>query len=370
LHTSDLNDGTDWNKLNLTSVTEQNSLDEFLNNAELAGTDFDAEKLNVKFVSMKKVASNAGVLTKEEEMKVREVQEKHKEFIKIPRRPFWKTHDYDAVSLARKERESFLEWRRNLALIQEKEHITMTPFEKNLEFWRQLWRVIDKSDVILQIVDARNPLLFHCDDLEKYVKEVDENKINVILINKSDFLSQWQRLTWLKHFESKGIKVIFWSALAATVDELTETESDNSEDENDGQLDEEEEYTDDENDDKNFNKFNVLLENDGEENESSSPIPVINDKIEEFNDSAVVVTDELQNEFNKDKEAEEEEDTEKEEEIEADNKQVKESLPTDRPQLTPEEIEKCKILTRIELIDFLKTVHTGGADKKVNKFKN
>jgi large subunit GTPase 1 len=35
-----------------------------------------------------------------------------------------------------------------------------TPFEKNLEVWRQLWRVIEKCDIIIQIVDARNPLLF------------------------------------------------------------------------------------------------------------------------------------------------------------------------------------------------------------------
>lgn len=40
LHTSELNDGYDWNKLNLQSVTEQDSLNEFLSTAELAGTEF------------------------------------------------------------------------------------------------------------------------------------------------------------------------------------------------------------------------------------------------------------------------------------------------------------------------------------------
>ena len=28
--------------------------------------------------------------------------------------------------------------------MQEAEHLSMTPFEKNLDFWRQLWRVIEK----------------------------------------------------------------------------------------------------------------------------------------------------------------------------------------------------------------------------------
>ena len=46
---------------------------------------------------------------------------------------------------------------------------------------------------MLQIVDARNPLLFRCEDLEKYVKEVNENKGNMILINKADLLTEGQR---------------------------------------------------------------------------------------------------------------------------------------------------------------------------------
>ena len=44
LHTTELNDGYDWNRLNLQSVTEQNTLDDFLATAELAGTEFQAGK--------------------------------------------------------------------------------------------------------------------------------------------------------------------------------------------------------------------------------------------------------------------------------------------------------------------------------------
>ncbi len=42
LHTSELSDGYDWNRLNLRSVTEESRLDEFLATAELAGTEFTA----------------------------------------------------------------------------------------------------------------------------------------------------------------------------------------------------------------------------------------------------------------------------------------------------------------------------------------
>lgn len=65
----------------------------------------------------------------------------------------------------------------------------------------------------MQIVDARNPLLFRCEDLERYVKEIDKNKMNLILCNKSDFLTFRQRSIWAKYFDSIGISVVFFSAL-------------------------------------------------------------------------------------------------------------------------------------------------------------
>ena len=39
---TDFTASADWNRLNLRSVTDQNSLDEFLTTAQLAGTDFAA----------------------------------------------------------------------------------------------------------------------------------------------------------------------------------------------------------------------------------------------------------------------------------------------------------------------------------------
>lgn len=49
--------------------------------------------------------------------------------------------------------------------------ITLTPYEKNLEVWKQLWRVVEKSDILVQVVDGRDPLFYRCVDLEKYVNE-------------------------------------------------------------------------------------------------------------------------------------------------------------------------------------------------------
>ncbi|ELU18504.1 hypothetical protein CAPTEDRAFT_149684 [Capitella teleta] len=231
LHTSELGDGYDWNRINLKSVTDENTLDEFLATAELAGTEFTAEKLNVKFVS---VDNNGGLLNTEEEEKVNQIQSDHKTLLTVPRRPEWDEFT-TAAELDRKEKDSFLDWRRQLAELQDIEGLVLTPFEKNIEFWRQLWRVIERSDVVVQIVDARNPLLFRCEDLERYVKEVNEEKENLILVNKADFLSDEQRQKWVEYFDSIGIYVAFWSARL----EAEKTEVNEEEDEEEGVEEEE-----------------------------------------------------------------------------------------------------------------------------------
>lgn len=75
-----------------------------------------------------------------------------------------------ALEINQNENLAFLNWRRDIANIEENHvKLAITPFEKNLEVWKQLWRVIEKADLLLQIVDARNPYFFYSEDLEKYI---------------------------------------------------------------------------------------------------------------------------------------------------------------------------------------------------------
>ncbi|XP_070322312.1 large subunit GTPase 1 homolog [Odocoileus virginianus] len=220
LHTSELNDGYDWGRLNLQSVTEQSSLDDFLATAELAGTEFVAEKLNIKFVPPE---ARTGLLSFEENQRIKKLHEENKQFLCIPRRPKW-DQKTSPEELKQAEKDNFLEWRRQLVWLEEEQNLILTPFERNLDFWRQLWRVIERSDIVVQIVDARNPLLFRCEDLECYVKTIDDNKENVILVNKADLLTIEQRSAWAEFFEKENVKVIFWSALAEAIQLMANSE--------------------------------------------------------------------------------------------------------------------------------------------------
>ncbi|KAJ0694560.1 putative Ras GTPase GNL1 [Helianthus annuus] len=46
------------------------------------------------------------------------------------------------------ERRAFLVWRRSLARLEENDSLVLTPFEKNLDIWRQLWSVLERSDLV------------------------------------------------------------------------------------------------------------------------------------------------------------------------------------------------------------------------------
>jgi large subunit GTPase 1 len=263
------------------SVTEQGALDEFLSTAELAGTDFTAEKINnVKIIH--KDQKNPYLLSAAEE---RATVRKHREntsALTVPRRPPW-DEKTTAQELDLLERDSLLNWRRGLAEMQQNSDLLMTPFERNLEVWRQLWRVIERSDLVVQIVDARNPLLFRSEDLEAYVKEVDSKKNNLLLVNKADMMTLEQRTAWADYFVEAGINYKFFSAeLAKELNEARalEEEGEENSDEDDGSSEDEDD--EEETDTKDTQK-------DDEDNvEASVPLTAEEERIR------ILTTDELE----------------------------------------------------------------------------
>jgi len=206
-HTTDISETYARNTMQ--SITHENDLDAFLHTAELAGTEFKAEKLNVTVITSE--SQNPFLLTPEKEKEILESFETNKSKLTIPRRPKW-NENTTAAELQQAERENFLNWRRGLAQLEEKNGLLLTPYERNLEIWRQLWRVVERSDLVVQIVDARNPLVFRSEDLERYVKENGEEKKNLLLINKADMLTVNQRMKWAEYFQKNDIEYVFFSA--------------------------------------------------------------------------------------------------------------------------------------------------------------
>jgi large subunit GTPase 1 len=208
----------DEHSKNIKSTLETNNLDEFLSLTKLSQKKF--EVLNEIMVMQNINGENRDVSQNEFSnvlmrniLKNSEINLQDSKSLAIPKRPQWK-EGISAKEFERMEREAFLNWRRLLAEEEEKNlELAITPFEKNIEIWRQLWLVVEKSQVLIQIVDGRNPLFFRSLDLEKYIKDVSQEKEIILLVNKADLLTPEIRRHWANYFNENKIKYIFFSAL-------------------------------------------------------------------------------------------------------------------------------------------------------------
>ncbi|CAI5479751.1 unnamed protein product [Closterium sp. Yama58-4] len=154
----------------LVSVVDQSDLEELLTTAELAGREFAAQRGNAEIIYLDGQdvgAQKRGGSSSER----REQEELHRKLLTIPRRPKWSAR-MTSAELDASEKAAFLEWRRSLSAVEENNHLVVTPFEKNLDIWRQLWRVLERSHLVVTVVDSRDPLFYRCTDLEAYVHEL------------------------------------------------------------------------------------------------------------------------------------------------------------------------------------------------------
>lgn len=190
---------------NITSILDNKALDDYIANIEMEGVD----------VEVRRVHNNDSFLvecsSEKQKLQAFTTKDFHFSQLSIPRKPSWSL-DMTAEEVDRREKNAFLQWRRNIASLEDANNGSMkvTPFEKNIEVWRQLWRVVERSDFLVQIVDARNPLLYYTSDLSAYAAEKDRHMM--LLINKADLLTDFQRICWARYFRKEGVRCVFYSA--------------------------------------------------------------------------------------------------------------------------------------------------------------
>merc|ERR1719420_187432 len=156
---------------NVNSCLDQTSLDDFLTRADMANLEFEAEKST-------QIIFESNSVIRDFKTEQKPTVDLATMLVPIPKRPQW-DKDTSPEELTQRENDHFLDWRGTLAALEEQSNAVMTPYEKNLDFWRQLWRVVERSDVLIQILDGRNPLFYQSPDLEAYVKK--HNKRSILL---------------------------------------------------------------------------------------------------------------------------------------------------------------------------------------------
>ncbi|KAI8448041.1 NUC091 domain-containing protein [Phakopsora pachyrhizi] len=79
--------------------------------------------------------------------------------------------------------------------------------------WSELYKVIDSSDVILHVLDARDPLGTRCISVENYLAKEKRGKKLVWILNKIDLVPGWVAARWVKYLSSINPTVAFHASM-------------------------------------------------------------------------------------------------------------------------------------------------------------
>jgi nuclear GTP-binding protein len=76
-------------------------------------------------------------------------------------------------------------------------------------YYREFKKVVAESDVVLEVVDARDPLGYRCEDIERLILRKDASKKIILVLNKVDLVPRENMIAWLKHLRHSLPTVAF-----------------------------------------------------------------------------------------------------------------------------------------------------------------
>ena len=92
-----------------------------------------------------------------------------------------------------------------------KEHIFSKGQSKRI--WNELYKVIDSSDVVIHVLDARDPMGTRCRSVEEYMKKETPHKHLIYVLNKCDLVPTWVAAAWVKHLSKERPTLAFHASI-------------------------------------------------------------------------------------------------------------------------------------------------------------
>uniref|UniRef100_A0A1I7UL83 Nucleolar GTP-binding protein 2 n=1 Tax=Caenorhabditis tropicalis TaxID=1561998 RepID=A0A1I7UL83_9PELO len=79
--------------------------------------------------------------------------------------------------------------------------------------WGELYKVIDSSDVVVQVVDARDPMGTRCRHVEEFLRKEKPHKHLVTVINKVDLVPTWVTRKWIGELSKEMPTIAFHASI-------------------------------------------------------------------------------------------------------------------------------------------------------------
>ncbi|KAM3966453.1 nucleostemin 2 [Aphomia sociella] len=79
--------------------------------------------------------------------------------------------------------------------------------------WNELYKVVDSSDVLLQVLDARDPMGTRSPYVEKFLREEKSHKHLIFILNKVDLVPNWVTQRWVAILSSEYPTVAFHASM-------------------------------------------------------------------------------------------------------------------------------------------------------------